>query len=296
MTDGNRHLEGTVIVPSKDRPPLLRKTIGSLKRQETEREFEVLVVDDGSEPPLVPADVGSYRLARRTGPGSPSAARNVGIAAARGDVLLFTDNDVEVSAGWVEAALAFLAAHPDHVGVCGPIRTTPYDPLAGYSIEVESLGRYYTANLALRRSVIDKVGGFDETIRAHGEDLDLAFRAERLGPIGWEPRMEVLHHAREMPLTRVASRSRLAPNDVIIFRRYRERFGRAARLPAFLFPYSAILYGWLDIARREGWRVFLRPARLIRLIVLLLLQFFFATRALVGMGLGRWREAGPPPP
>ena len=61
-------------------------------------------------------------------------------------------------------------------------------------------------------------------------------RALDLGPIGFEPRMRVLHHPRSLSLAEAVRRGRLLANEITLFRRHRARFGRAARLPAPLFP------------------------------------------------------------
>ena len=276
--------EAVVVMPTRDRPGDLARAVSALAAQDTKRRWVLVVVDDGSVPPAGVPGVNVIRL----GGGGPGPARNAGWASASADIVLFTDDDVEPDPTWVESALAFLDAHPEHVAVEGPTRSPPFDPLEAYSIEVDAPGAYYSCNIAYRRAALERLGGFASDIPTpHGEDVDLAFRALELGPIGWAPGMSVRHHPRTLGLRRLAGRSRMAPSEVIVFRRHRSRYGRAARLPAFLFPYANIAVVWSSLARRElaaGWP---RPGRLARLVALPLAQAWFTTGALVGFALGR---------
>lgn len=276
-----------VVMPTRDRPGDLERALAALSRQETARAWELVVVDDGSVPP---ARVPGGAVVRLEG-GGPGPARNAGWRHATADVVLFTDDDVEPDPTWVEAALAFLEAHPDHVGVEGPTRSPTYDPLEAYSIQVDRPGAYYSCNIAYRRPVLERLGGFAPDIPTpHAEDVDLAFRALELGPIGWEAGMSVVHHPRTLGLWGLARRSRMAASEVVVFRRHRLRYRHAARLPAFLFPYANIGMVWLSLARAEFPAAVRRPARLLRLLALPVAQAWFTTRALGAFALGRDRR------
>lgn len=99
----------SVVVPTHDRLESLRRTVKALQHQVTAVVWELVVVDDGSDPALNGDLLPRLDLTRivRTEGGGPAAARNAGIAAARGDVVLFTDDDTEPAPGWIEAAAAF---------------------------------------------------------------------------------------------------------------------------------------------------------------------------------------------
>jgi glycosyltransferase involved in cell wall biosynthesis len=79
----------SIIIPTRNRPDLLRDALESVTRQTYPR-WEIVVVNDGGEPiePLVPATVIEHRTSK-----GPAAARNAAIAAAKGDVLAFLDDD-----------------------------------------------------------------------------------------------------------------------------------------------------------------------------------------------------------
>jgi glycosyltransferase involved in cell wall biosynthesis len=79
-----------VIIPTHDRPDLLREAITSVRNQ-TVDEVEIIVVDDASDPPVVVDD--DIVLVRHDRPLGPAAARNAGVAAARGHAVAFLDDD-----------------------------------------------------------------------------------------------------------------------------------------------------------------------------------------------------------
>ena len=87
----------SVVVPTHNRPLLLKEAIASLRSQ-THATWELIVVDDGSEPPVFLDERGSpdssrNRLVRDHAPLGPSGARNAGIEVASGDVVTFLDDD-----------------------------------------------------------------------------------------------------------------------------------------------------------------------------------------------------------
>ena len=110
-------------------------------------------------------------------------ARNVGLAEARGDILLICDADDRIHAGWVEA---FRSAFSDS-GVAGGAAI----PVDGNGRRVgEDLGLHHVfggppyplgANMAMTRDVFDAVGGFDESFRGGHDEADFAWRAADAG-------------------------------------------------------------------------------------------------------------------
>ena len=110
-------------------------------------------------------------------------ARNVGLADARGDILLICDADDRIHAGWVEA---FRSAFSDS-GVAGGAAI----PVDGNGQRVgEDLGLHHVfggppyplgANMAMTRDVFDAVGGFDESFRGGHDEADFAWRAADAG-------------------------------------------------------------------------------------------------------------------
>jgi len=147
---------------------------------------ELLVVTDGSDPATasVAARHGARFLALDAGAGA-NAKRNAGVAAARGDLVVFIDDDISAPAGWLDALLAGAAGAPEHDVLGGPIRArlegggpracgresapiTTLDLGAG-DRDAEFV---WGANMAVRRRALDRVGPFDEALDGAGEEED----------------------------------------------------------------------------------------------------------------------------
>ena len=150
----------SVVVPTCGRPQLLARCLAALEKQTLpRRDFEVIVVDDG---------------AARAG---PAAARNLGWRQASAPLIAFTDDDTEPEPRWLEEGLKPFAAGADAVAgrVVMPLAGTPTD----YERDAQGLERseFVTANCLVRRDVLERLGGFDESFRLPWrEDSDLHFR------------------------------------------------------------------------------------------------------------------------
>jgi GT2 family glycosyltransferase len=233
----------SVVIATKDRPDDLLRCLRALAAQATSRSIEVVVVDDGSTPPVIPEDLHSrleIRLlcSKRSG---PAAARNLGIQGSRGAVVLFTDDDTVPSKGWIDAACAFLDAHTSHAGVEGPVDTPPFDWLYEHSLANDAPGAYWTCNIAYRRHVLEQLGGFCEDFPfPHCEDRDLAYRALEVGPVGFAAEMCVTHTPSRQSLLTLIRRGRFGISERLLFVRhpdyYRRHHGRLASLPSVVVP------------------------------------------------------------
>jgi GT2 family glycosyltransferase len=202
--------EVSVVVPTHNRPAGLAALLAAISAQTLARErFEVVVVDDGSDPPQQPRAHGlTLRVVRREQAGGPGAARNAGWRAARAPLVAFIDDDCIPLPGWLEA-LAGAAAGGAAVIVQGPVAPPPEQrgergPLS-HTIEVAGPDRLFaTCNIAYSRALLERVGGFDESFRRSAEDVDLGSRALKAGA---EPRYaeraEVHHEVRELTLAQM---------------------------------------------------------------------------------------------
>jgi glycosyltransferase involved in cell wall biosynthesis len=193
----------SVIVCTRDRRPSLMRCLSSItdsaKASAWPVEMEIVVVDDGSQDGTAeavqafaaesrPAEV---RLMRQPGLGL-SAARNTGVAVARGSVLAFIDDDCIASPTYVGELIARFAGERELVLRGG--RVLLGDPLdapltINPSSRGERLDRRFNVggfilgcNMAMRREVLDRLGPFDERLGAgsslrSGEDTDLIIRA-----------------------------------------------------------------------------------------------------------------------
>jgi len=173
----------SVTVPTRGRPQHLRECIASILAC-TGPPFEVIVVDQSddrlSEEALQPLSADPRLRYLRSETRGVCAARNVGIAESRGDILVCTDDDCRVSPNWLDRIVESFQIHPEAAVLCGrvavPDNLAPGGYAASYPAEigeltVESMRRGnfpLTANLALRRDTVIRVGPFDEALGAGG--------------------------------------------------------------------------------------------------------------------------------
>lgn len=207
--------ELSVVIATYNRGDLLRRTLINLADQTIDASrYEVIVVDDGSQPPAADALQGlkvsySLQLVRQKQSG-PAAARDRGIGRARGSVLLLIDDDMEVPRDLLEA---HLAGHSNGARVVlGRIdspNTADNLPLFerfhlhqikqyGNAIaagHIEARGVHLcTGNVSLRREDYHQIGGFDHRLE-RSEDRDLGLRLERLGAqLRFAPNAVTIHH------------------------------------------------------------------------------------------------------
>jgi GT2 family glycosyltransferase len=227
----------TVTVATRDRPDSLARCLRSVLAA-AQPDTSVLVVDnapaDDRTAALVAEEFGAdprvrYVLEPRAG---LSVARNRALAETDSEVLLFTDDDVEVDVRWVGRHLqaylrdpalacvtgAVFAARLDTAEEVmsdgaiawskglGPVRYQLDEPPAGVPIFPFSPGLFGTgANFSVRTDVARALGGFDEALGAGaptrgGEDCDFFVRLLLVGqPLGYQPAAYLWHHHRPSP-------------------------------------------------------------------------------------------------
>ncbi|MFH1085866.1 MAG: glycosyltransferase family 2 protein [Chloroflexota bacterium] len=220
MTDSPAAPRLSVIIPNWNGLALLRPCLDALRGQ-THPSYEVIVVDnastDGSVAALVREHPEVRVLALPTNTGYAGGC-NAGIGAARGAILVVTNNDTEADPAWLTELDAALARHPE----CGSAASRlmihrdrtrlhsagdlvrrdgtadsrgvwqPYGP--PYDAECEVFGPCGGA-AAYRRELLEAVGLFDESFFMYMEDVDLSWRAQLAG---WRciyaPKSVVYHH------------------------------------------------------------------------------------------------------
>jgi GT2 family glycosyltransferase len=178
-------------VPSHDRPLRLRWLLNALEEQTLARElFEVIVVHDSAtvetDDLLASHPIGAAAI--RVEPCGPARKRNAGWRVAAAPTIVFTDDDCRPPSDWLERLLNATRRSPGAI-VQGRVAPDPgelaileHAPWAR-SQEVEPPSPYgQTANMAYPREVIERAGGFDESLPvAAGEDTDLLLRARAGG-------------------------------------------------------------------------------------------------------------------
>jgi GT2 family glycosyltransferase len=195
----------SVVIPTLGHHDLLARVLDGFATQEgiAASGFEVIVVADRSEPDPAGVDraVGTrtYPVSRLAGerPGA-SSNRNVGWRAARAPIVLFTDNDtIPTPRLLAEHLRAHREGSGDGTAVIGNIRWAPGLEVTPFMKWVEdgmqfdlsalrsgriSWAQLYTANASIKKSLLERVGGFDEVNLPYlYEDLDWAYRARSHG-------------------------------------------------------------------------------------------------------------------
>jgi glycosyltransferase involved in cell wall biosynthesis len=250
----------SVIVPVHNRRRLLRALLDALAAQ-TYRDFEVIVVDDGSTDGSGDEAVADARAGRpvrlvRTARAGAVAARAAGVVASRAPYVAFTDSDCAPAPQWLAHGVAALDQGADVVNG----RTRPAGPvrLLEHSMASGEEGLYPTCNIFYRRAAYDAAGGFDRAAsdrlgfragsRARflgfGEDTLLAWRVRRNGVAQYAPDALVEHAVFRTGLTEVCSRAWMAGGFPALVRevpelrasalfRHRVSLGRRSRAPIY---------------------------------------------------------------
>jgi cellulose synthase/poly-beta-1,6-N-acetylglucosamine synthase-like glycosyltransferase len=199
-------MEVSVVVPARNAGQTIGECLDSLLTQSEPRErYEVIVVDDGSTDGTRQV-VQGYEVTLLDQPHEgPAAARNRGVAASSGEVVLFTDADCVPAPDWIDE-MARPFQDQDVVGVKGAYRTRQrgvmprfvqceYEERYERMAKVKQIDFIDTYSAGYRRQIFLTEGGFDTDYPdASVEDQELSFRlAERGYKMVFNPRAIVYH-------------------------------------------------------------------------------------------------------
>lgn len=260
-------MEATIVIPTHSRRATLLRTLDALRAGVSGvADWEAIVVDDGSTDGTDEAvrewaqrHAAPVRCVRQARSG-PAVARNRGAAEARGRIVVFLDDDIQVRPGFLRRLLDVMAAHPG-AWVIGRIvhpaelRGSPFGRWrddrwesfhrahAGGLAETAGIT---AAHLAAPRADLERLRGFDETFPAAScEDAELGLRARAAGVrILYDPDNVGVHEDWAVDLPRYCERQRsYSVADVLLYRKYGDRAPRAA-----LVRHNG------PIAPGDGWR------------------------------------------
>lgn len=254
----------SVIIPVFQDASGLASCLQGLVRQTVPLdEFETIVVDNGSDPPieLPGVDLSRLTVLRCLTPGS-YAARNAGALTAQGDILAFTDADCVPDPQWLEIGSRALEATDRDVIVGGevkfidPARPTAvslYQTITGFqqSENIAEKGFSATANIFCRRDTLQHIGPFSESLLSGG-DREWAWRAARAGiPTIFEANSVV----RTLPRMSLGGALRQA-RRVAAGRLHLRRFGLAEGRLESLHPHRGVAasFRWILSRRELSWR------------------------------------------
>jgi O-antigen biosynthesis protein len=213
----------SIIIPSKNHASLLRACVTSIEARSTWANRALIIVDNGSTRRsavrLAEALARRHEVMRDGRPFNWAALNNAAAARAKGEYLLFMNDDTEVlSQGWIEALLE--QAQLDDVGAVGGkllypngtvqhagivlgigvaghvFRGLPGDApgYQGLATSVRDVSAVTGACLMVRRSVFEALGGFDERLPVAYNDVDFCLRLRAKGlAVVWTPHAKLLH-------------------------------------------------------------------------------------------------------
>jgi glycosyltransferase involved in cell wall biosynthesis len=222
----------SIIVPTRERSHYLDVALASVVPQAAQAEAEVLVVCDGHDPDTeAVAERHGVRLLGFPETRGLNAARNAGVAAASGEVIVMIDDDIEAPAGWLQAMLDGIAGAPEHEVFGGPIRARfegglracdhEDPPITALDLGSEDCDTevVWGANMAFRRRAYERLGPFDETILGlRGDEEEWERRYTNAGGVVRYIAGAGVDHRRDRRDSRLRALSRSAYN-----------LGRAAR-------------------------------------------------------------------
>ena len=213
----NYHLTGdpvvSIIVPSRDNSAVLHRCIDSIFGKSSYQNFELIVLDNGSVDPTTLAYLdrisGNKKatVIRHDAPFNFSELNNIGVSKARGEILAFLNDDVEViTVDWLERMGGY--AQLAHVGAVGAKLLYPGlreiqhagllnlkdGPAHAFLRQQADSPGYYMRNLLeynwlavtgaclmIERKKFDSIGGFDESFPIAYNDVDFCFRLRDVG-------------------------------------------------------------------------------------------------------------------
>jgi GT2 family glycosyltransferase len=176
----------SVVVPTYERPDDLRICLNSLSidKQSGCPCYEIIVTDDSKcdesrrmvakEFPNVSWDKGKQN--------GPAGNRNAGVARAKGEWIVFLDDDCIAGEGYLNAYAKAIESNPNVLVFEGRIfADRPRKTWAEESPENEDGGMLWTSNLCIRRKLFVQLGGLDERFEVAYEDVEFALRLRQLG-------------------------------------------------------------------------------------------------------------------
>jgi GT2 family glycosyltransferase len=255
----------SIIVPTCNRPRELRACLDALARLDyPESCFEVIVVDDGSEPALDATTFnglnGRVTWLRQPNAG-PAAARNTGADKAQGRYVAFTDDDCLPAPGWLNGfARGFQQAPQSLLGGCttnglpGNIYSTTsqviVDAARAYFAATNSTFQFFASNnMALPTDLFRKMGGFDVSFQT-SEDRDFCDRWVREGYRLLHTRDAAIRHCHQLTLAGFWRQHFGYGKGASDFHRARARRGAGPFRPELSFYRSVLRYSFAHDERR----------------------------------------------
>ncbi len=236
--DRNTVPEISVVVATYNGAHYIYSCLDALMLQNYPKDkYEIIVVIDGStDKTLEYTKKYPVKIIELKENGGLSHARNVGAKAATGEIIAYTDDDCEPDSDW----LYYLskAFDSDRVGAAGGPNITPTDdsfmakctsqaPGAPTHVLIDDRKADHVpgCNLAIRKYVMDAIGGFDEIFRIAGDDVDMEWRIQEAGyVVRFTPAAYVFHHRRNKIKTYIKQQYNYGISEAFVRQRHAQRY------------------------------------------------------------------------
>ncbi len=199
--------------------------------------YEVILVDDGSTDttPQITAQFKTVRCVRQENMGL-SVARNTGIAAARGEIVAFTDADCRADEDWLfyligdllNSRFAAIGGHnflpPEDSAIAAAVMSSPGGP--AHVMLTDRLAEHIPGcNMAFYKWALEEIGGFDPIFRQAGDDVDVCWRLQQNGHrIGFSPAGFVWHYRRSTVADYLSQQRGYGAAEALLVRKHPENF------------------------------------------------------------------------
>ncbi len=313
----------SVVICAYNAADTLEDCLSSLQRLRYP-DYEVIVINDGSRD-ATPEIAARYPVRLISVPnGGLSAARNLGLRAATGEIVAYTDADTRVDEDWLAYLVQpFLTA--DVVGVGGPNVVPPDDGWVAQCVARSPGGPTHVllndtvaehipgCNMAFRKWALEEIGGFDPTYIKAGDDVDICWRLQARGwHLAFSPAALVWHHHRNSARAYWRQQVGYGEGESFLAQRHQEKFnergltrwqGRIySPLPAYRSLFKSVIYhgrwgsaafpsiyqggldNWNCLPQMMEWQVMTMLALLGSLV-----KWWLLPVALAGLGATLWR-------
>lgn len=232
----------SVVVASYNGARTLQACLDSLGRLNYPN-YEVILVDDGStdDTMQIAKQFSAVRTIRHEKNRGLSVARNTGIAAAKGEIVAFTDSDCRADEDWLHYLVAALV-DGNFAGVGGHNLLPPEDSPVAAAVMVSPGGPAHVmlsdreaehipgCNMAFYKWALEEIGGFDPVFTKAGDDVDLCWRLQERGhKIGFSSAGFVWHYRRSTVRAYLRQQAGYGEAEALLLRKHPEYFNQIGR-------------------------------------------------------------------
>ena len=240
----------SVVVCTHNGERWLRGCLAALARVDYP-DYEVIVVNDGSTDATasIAAEFPRFRVVSTPGVGL-SRARNVGLDAAKGEIVAYLDDDARPDPSWLRQ-LARTLVGSGHAAVGGPNIPPPNDGLVADCVANSPGGPVHVllsdtvaehvpgCNMAFRKTALEAIGGFDPRFHVAGDDVDVCWRLQHGSEaVGFSPGAVVYHHRRSSVRGYLRQQFQYGKAEALLEQKWPQRYNRAGHA-----KWAGLVYG-----------------------------------------------------